>query len=84
MTKHFTPKKNPGLMMACLSTVYLNQINLAEGVVWKNGRRYRLEADLFLTQYMKEHKIGKAVVSFQCYPNQENVAVARLHREHLQ
>jgi hypothetical protein len=80
-SKNFTPSKNPDLMLAALATFYINEVNMREGVVWRKGISYRLQADLFLTQYMREHKIAKAVVSFQCYPNQENVAVARLHRE---
>ena len=82
--KNFTPSKNPSILLASLATVWVSHLDLDNGTVWHRGAEYHLQADYYLTEYLKDNKSAKAVVSFQRYPNQENVAVARLHRELVQ
>lgn len=79
--KDFTPSKNPGLLSASLKTLYINRKDLESGLFY-DAALWEVQADLFLTSYLKEHPVAKAVVSFQVYKtNFEHVAVARLHRE---
>lgn len=79
--KDFTPSKNPGLRSASLKTMYINRKDLVEGIFY-DATTWEVQADLFLTSYLKEHPVAKAVVSFQVYKtNFEHVAVARLHRD---
>lgn len=79
--RYFTPSKNPDILNAKLATTFVSALDYKKGTVWKLGLEYRLEAEPALVSYLQDHASAKAVVSFQHYPNQENVAVARLHRE---
>ena len=79
--KNFTPSKNDDLLVAHLATINISTNCLNKGTVWHRGREYTLQADYYLTEFLNENATARAVVSFQQYPNQEYVAVARLHRE---
>lgn len=79
--KNFTAGKNPDLIVAHLATITVYKSCLGKGTVWNRGREYTLQADSALTDYLTENATARVVVSFQQYPNQEYVAVARLHRE---
>lgn len=81
--KNFTAGKNPDLIVAHLATVSISTSCLKKGTVWNRGREYKLQADSALADYLTENATARVVVSFQQYPNQENVAVARLHREFI-
>lgn len=82
--KNFTAGKNPDLIVAHLGTVSISTNCLKKGTIWNRGKEYKLQADYYLTEFLNlftENATARVVVSFQQYPNQEYVAVARLHRE---